>query len=283
MQLITLKTISHSTNQFIACTQVVAKDHVPSQISGKICPSGTFYCKIILMEEKHLSTHWKERKLLVRRGKNRQVPQWISATKFWVCEFNSYTSSLCDSGKITCTISLFKILMNLFMHFIQGENQQQVKLAAINSRPGGSNHQSKQQTPPVLTLTDLEQKLRKKVQQWTFALICEWCTCIVCLTSLIYLYFDQKCSGQLKKQLELKAICKKPKSMKLLYWGSRAGTMVRAHAFHQCGLGLISGFDAVEFVGFLLCSQRFFPGIPVFPFPQQPTFILIRFVLISVD
>lgn len=44
-----------------------------------------------------------------------------------------------------------------------GENQQQVKLAAINSRPGGSNHQSKQQTPPVLTLTDLEQKLRKKI------------------------------------------------------------------------------------------------------------------------
>lgn len=48
-----------------------------------------------------------------------------------------------------------------FLVSTQGEGQQLVKLAAVNSRPK-SSHGSKQ-TPPVLTITDLEQKLRKKV------------------------------------------------------------------------------------------------------------------------
>lgn len=43
----------------------------------------------------------------------------------------------------------------------QGEGQQIVKLAAVNSRPRSSRNGK--QTPPVLTITDLEQKLRKKV------------------------------------------------------------------------------------------------------------------------
>ena len=30
-----------------------------------------------------------------------------------------------------------------------------------------------------------------------------------------------------------------------------------------------------EFVGSLLCSERFFSGTPVFPSPQKPTFDLI--------
>ena len=42
------------------------------------------------------------------------------------------------------------------------------------------------------------------------------------------------------------------------------------------------GFDSrtrrhmwAEFVGSLLCSERFSPGTPVFPSPQKPTFDLI--------
>lgn len=42
-----------------------------------------------------------------------------------------------------------------------GEEQQLVKLAAVNSRPKSS--QGVKQSPPVLTVTDLEQKLRKKM------------------------------------------------------------------------------------------------------------------------
>ncbi|XP_020616607.1 EF-hand calcium-binding domain-containing protein 6-like [Orbicella faveolata] len=43
----------------------------------------------------------------------------------------------------------------------QGEGQQFVKLAAVNSRPRSS--QDRKQSPPVLTLTELEHKLRKKM------------------------------------------------------------------------------------------------------------------------
>ena len=35
----------------------------------------------------------------------------------------------------------------------------------------------------------------------------------------------------------------------------------------------------IEFVGSLLCYERFFPGTPVFPSPQKPTFDLISFDL----
>ena len=50
--------------------------------------------------------------------------------------------------------------------------------------------------------------------------------------------------------------------------GSRVGAVVRALAFHQCvpgsipALGVICG---VEFVGSLLCSERFFSGYSGFP------------------
>ena len=54
---------------------------------------------------------------------------------------------------------------------IQGEGQQIVKLAAVNSRPRSSG--SGKQTHPVLTITDLEQKLRKKVLH---------CLCNLCVS-----------------------------------------------------------------------------------------------------
>ena len=38
----------------------------------------------------------------------------------------------------------------------------------------------------------------------------------------------------------------------------------------------------VEFVEFLLCSERLSPGTPVFPFPQKPTFDRIWLMLISI-
>ena len=58
----------------------------------------------------------------------------------------------------------------------------------------------------------------------------------------------------------------------------RDGAVVRALEFHQCGSGLDSKTWRhmwVEFVGSLLCTERFSPGTPVFPSPQKPTFDLI--------
>ena len=52
-------------------------------------------------------------------------------------------------------------LINFSSAATQGEGQQIVKLAAVNSRPRSS--QGNKQSPPVLTITELEQKLRKKV------------------------------------------------------------------------------------------------------------------------
>ena len=47
--------------------------------------------------------------------------------------------------------------------FVSGqvEGQQLVKLAAVNSRP--KSGQERKQSPPVLTIVELEHKLRKKV------------------------------------------------------------------------------------------------------------------------
>ena len=57
--------------------------------------------------------------------------------------------------------------------------------------------------------------------------------------------------------------------MRELYLGRRGGTVVRALTFHQCGLGLIPRLSiinyVVEFVGSLLCSERFFSGYSGFP------------------
>ena len=58
--------------------------------------------------------------------------------------------------------------------------------------------------------------------------------------------------------------------------GARDGTMVRALASHQCGLGSNPGVDAICGLSLLLvlsfALRRFSPGTPVFPFPQNPTF-----------
>ena len=50
--------------------------------------------------------------------------------------------------------------------------------------------------------------------------------------------------------------------------GCRDGAVVRALASHQCGPGSISQIRRqmwAEFVGFLLCTERFSPGTPVSP------------------
>ena len=52
----------------------------------------------------------------------------------------------------------------------QSEGQQLVKLAAVNSRPRSS--QDRKQSPPVLTLTELEHKLRKKVMICRMCVLC---------------------------------------------------------------------------------------------------------------
>ena len=56
----------------------------------------------------------------------------------------------------------------------------------------------------------------------------------------------------------------------------RDGAVVRALASHQCGLGSNSGVDAICRLSLLLvlsfAPRGFFPGTPVFPSPQKPTF-----------
>ena len=57
--------------------------------------------------------------------------------------------------------------------------------------------------------------------------------------------------------------------------GSRAGTVVGALAFHQCGPGSIIGFCAICGLSLLVlysAPRGFSPGTPVFPSPQKPTF-----------
>ena len=52
--------------------------------------------------------------------------------------------------------------------------------------------------------------------------------------------------------------------------------MVRALASHQCGPGSNPGVDAICGLSLLLvlsfAPRGFFPGTPVFPSPQKPTF-----------
>ena len=51
--------------------------------------------------------------------------------------------------------------------------------------------------------------------------------------------------------------------------------MMRALAFHQCGLGSIPGFYAICGLSLLViysALRGFSPGTPVFPSPQKPTF-----------
>ena len=59
-------------------------------------------------------------------------------------------------------------------------------------------------------------------------------------------------------------------------WGARDGTVVRALASHQCGPGSNPGVDAICGLSLLLvlslAPRGFFPGTPVFPSPQKPTF-----------
>ena len=58
--------------------------------------------------------------------------------------------------------------------------------------------------------------------------------------------------------------------------GSKGGTVVRALASHQCGLGSNPGVNAICVLSLLLvlslAPRGFSPGTPVFPCPQKPTF-----------
>ena len=73
---------------------------------------------------------------------------------------------------------------------------------------------------------------------------------------------------------------KKTPSYHFLFWrvlflGSKFGTVVRALASLQCGPGSSHGVDAISGLSLLLVlsfAARGFPlGTPVFPAPQEPT------------
>ena len=58
----------------------------------------------------------------------------------------------------------------------------------------------------------------------------------------------------------------------------RVGLVVRALAFHQCGLGSISALGVIRGLSLLVlysAMRGFPPGTPVFPFHLKPTFDLI--------
>ena len=65
--------------------------------------------------------------------------------------------------------------------------------------------------------------------------------------------------------------------------GGRVGVVVRALAFHQCGLGSISALGVKCGLSLLVlysAMRGFSPGTPVFPSPpKKPTFDLISFDL----
>ena len=68
------------------------------------------------------------------------------------------------------------------------------------------------------------------------------------------------------------------KRQRLLPEGCRDGEVVRALASHSCGLGSISRLGVimwVEFVGSLLCTEKFLSGYSGFPSPQKPILDLI--------
>ena len=61
-----------------------------------------------------------------------------------------------------------------------------------------------------------------------------------------------------------------------IHVGSRVGVLVRTLAFHQCGLGSIPGLGVMwaEFVGSLLCSERFFSGYSSFPLSSKNRYLI---------
>ena len=64
----------------------------------------------------------------------------------------------------------------------------------------------------------------------------------------------------------------------LIHSTCRAGVVVRALAFHQCGLGSIPRLGVIcGLILLVLYSvlRGFSPGTPVFPSPQKPTFYLL--------
>ena len=68
----------------------------------------------------------------------------------------------------------------------------------------------------------------------------------------------------------------------VLYSDMMRGAVVRALAFHQCGPGSIHGSDVLCGLSLLVlfsAPRGFFPGTPVFPSHQKPTFDLICFDL----
>ena len=64
--------------------------------------------------------------------------------------------------------------------------------------------------------------------------------------------------------------------LKVLFWGSRDGAVVRALASHQTVPGSIPGPGVICGLSLLLvlfsAPRGFSPGTPVFPSPQKPTF-----------
>ena len=60
--------------------------------------------------------------------------------------------------------------------------------------------------------------------------------------------------------------------------GGRVGLVVRAPAFHQCGLGSVSVLGVICGLSLLVlysAMRGFSPGTPVFPSHQKPTLHLI--------
>ena len=70
-------------------------------------------------------------------------------------------------------------------------------------------------------------------------------------------------------------------------FGKQRGAVMRALASHQCGLGSNPGVDAIYRLSLMLvlslATRGFSPGIPVFSFPQKPTFPISNSTRSQVD
>ena len=100
------------------------------------------------------------KKCIVKTREIHQGLLWNLATDCWVRKICYliririsfyHAANFDDWNNVSCNL------------ITQGEDQQQLKLAAVNSRPMGSS-QSDKHSNPVVTIMDLEQKLRKRVE-----------------------------------------------------------------------------------------------------------------------
>ena len=182
---------------------------------------------------------------------NQQYP-WLHATPNFLCSCDCWDEGCCEGKCPDCTKYLsFK------EYFTKQESCLNTEMTIKDSIQCNTSYW----------------QLPQGVFQWQFTILGEiksLCT-IVFYKSNQMLIFGEK--GKLEYQCPLchrNSLTQKPKRLEELWW--RSGESIRLPPMWP-------GFDfqtrrhiLVEFVGSLLCSERFFPGFSGFPISSKPVF-----------